>query len=138
MLSALGDREAQVGLLAGAGVARIEAHVVAAVGDGGRRRGRQRHEVGAAVDTKLRSQRVGLLGDREVGEQSVGAGLVEFHVDRPTAIGCLLGVKVLEARQVAPGDDEVHALVVLDVEVAHGVAGVVDDAETHLLPAAAA
>jgi hypothetical protein len=46
-------------------------------------------------------------------------------------------VQVLEAGQVAAGDDQVHALLVLDVEVADGVAAVVHDAEAQLLGAAA-
>jgi hypothetical protein len=43
--------------------------------------------------------------------------------------GRLARVEVLEVAQVAPGDDEVHPAVVLDVEVAHGGAAVVDDAK---------
>ena len=47
-------------------------------------------------------------------------------------------MEVLEARQVAAGDDQVHALGVLDVEVAHRLAAVVDDAEAQLPAAPAA
>jgi len=46
-------------------------------------------------------------------------------------------VQVLEAREIAPGDDQVHPLRVLDVEVANGPAALVDDAEADLLGAAA-
>jgi hypothetical protein len=42
-------------------------------------------------------------------------------------------VQVLEAGQVAPHDDHVHALGVLDVEVAHGLA-VAGDPERQRLP----
>jgi hypothetical protein len=38
-------------------------------------------------------------------------------------------VQVLEAREVAPGDDQVHAPLVLEVELAHGLAVLADDAE---------
>src|SRR4051794_2147090 len=47
-------------------------------------------------------------------------------------------MEVLEARQVAAGEDHVHALGVLDVEVAHGVPAIVDDPEGERLVAAAA
>ena len=47
-------------------------------------------------------------------------------------------MQVLEAGQVAAGDDQVHALLVRDVEVAHGLAVVVDDPERERLLAAAA
>ncbi len=46
----------------------------------------------------------------------------------------LLGVQVLKAGQVAAGDDEVHPLLVLDVEVAHRPATVVDDPEADRHP----
>ena len=128
-LAVLGDREAQVGLLARAGAAGVEAHVVAAVAHRGRRRGGQRREVGGAVDAQVGGQRLRLAVVREVGEQPVGAGVVEAHRRRPGAVGRLLGVQVLEAGQVAAGDDQVHALRVLDVEVAHRLAALVDDPE---------
>ena len=41
-------------------------------------------------------------------------------------------MQVLEAGHVAAHDDEVHALGVLDVEVAHGLAAAVDDPEGQL------
>ena len=47
-------------------------------------------------------------------------------------------MQVLEAGEVAAGEDQVHALLVLDVEVADGLAALVDDAEAQLLGAAAA
>ena len=47
-------------------------------------------------------------------------------------------MQVLEARQVAAGDDQVHALLVLDVEVAHAGAGLVDDPEREPLGTATA
>ena len=75
---------------------------------------------------------------REVGEQPVGAGVVEAHRRAPAAVGGLLGVQVLEAGQVAPGEDQVHALLVLDVEVAHGLAARVVDPEAQRRFAAAA
>ena len=46
--------------------------------------------------------------------------------------GVLGRVQVLEAGHVAAHDDEVHALGVLDVEVAHGPAAAVDDPEGEL------
>jgi hypothetical protein len=46
-------------------------------------------------------------------------------------------VQVLKAGQVSPDDDQVHALGVLDLEVAHGVAGLADDAEAQVLGYAA-
>ena len=46
--------------------------------------------------------------------------------------GVLGRVQVLEAGHVAAHDDEVHALGVLDVEVAHGLAAAVDDPEGEL------
>ena len=41
-------------------------------------------------------------------------------------------MQVLEAREVAADDDQVHAPLVLDVEVAHGLAALVDDPEAEL------
>ena len=46
-------------------------------------------------------------------------------------------MQVLEAAEVAAGDDQVHALGVLDVEVAHRAARAVDDPEADLLGGAA-
>ena len=46
-------------------------------------------------------------------------------------------MQVLEAGQVAPGEDQVHALLVLDVEVADRGPVLVDDAEAQRLVAAA-
>ena len=71
------DREAQIGLLARAGVAGVEAHVVAAVAQCGRRGRGQVLEVGDAVDAQVARERLGLAVVREVGEQAVGAGGVE-------------------------------------------------------------
>ena len=60
------------------------------------------------------------------------------HRGRPGAVGALLGVQMLEAGEVAAGEDQVHALLVLDVEVADRAAAVVGDAEAERLGAAAA
>ena len=65
----LRDREAQLGLVARAGVGGVEAHVVAAVGDRGRARARAAAQVGGAVDAQVARERVRLAVAREVGEQ---------------------------------------------------------------------
>ena len=44
---------------------------------------------------------------------------------RHVAVGVQPRVQVLEAAAVAADDDQVHAPLVLDLEVAHGAAGVV-------------
>ena len=46
-------------------------------------------------------------------------------------------MEVLEAGEVAPDDDQVHAALVLDVVVAHGLAALVEHAEGEALLAAA-
>ena len=56
----------------------------------------------------------------------------------PGPVGGHHRVQVLEAGQVAAGEDQVHALLVRDVEVAHGRAVVLDDPERERLLAAAA
>ncbi|MEJ7787260.1 MAG: hypothetical protein WKF96_20860 [Solirubrobacteraceae bacterium] len=47
-------------------------------------------------------------------------------------------MQVLEAGQVTPGDDQVQALSVLDVEVAHGLTAAIHNPEAQILAAAAA
>ena len=47
-------------------------------------------------------------------------------------------MEVLEAGEVTADDDQVHAALVLDVVVAHGLAALVEDAEGEALLAAAA
>jgi hypothetical protein len=116
----------------------LELDVVAAVALRRRGRGRKRPEVGVTVDAQVRGQREGLAAALEVGEQPVGPGLVELHVDRPAAVGRLRRVEVLEGVEVAPGDDEVHPLLVLDLEVLDGAAAAVDDAVRQALRAPAA
>jgi hypothetical protein len=66
---------------------------------------------------------------REVGEEPVRAGVVQLHAGEPGAVALLTRMKVLEAREVAAGEDQVHALLVRDVEVAHRPAAGVHDAE---------
>ena len=73
----------------------------------------------------------------EVGEQAIGAGGGEPDARGPGAVGAQLGVEVLEAGQIAPGDDQVHALLVRDVEVAHRAAVRAGDPEAQRLGAAA-
>ena len=72
----------------------------------------------------------GLAADGEVGEHAVGARRrgASTGTDQVPSGACGR-VQVLEAGHVAPHDDEVHALGVLDVEVAHGPAAAVDDPE---------
>ena len=94
----------------------------------GRGHGRQRVRREVAGDGEVGAQRRALPAAREVREDPVRPGLVEPQRDAPAAVGGLRRVQVLEAGEVAPHHDQVHALVVGDVEVAHGlVAG--DDAE---------
>ena len=127
----LGDREAQPCLGAGTHPAGGQAHRVAARGGRDGLGPRQRAQVRAAVHLQVARERERLAVVREVGEQPVGPAVVEAQRRRPCAVGLLLGVQVLEAGQVAADDDEVHPLLVLDVEVAHGPATVVDDPEAH-------
>ena len=104
----------------------------------GRRRRRSRTGAGSAcertVPSTVRSSAsvCGLAVDREVGEHAVGARVAQRHRDRPGAVAALGRVQVLEAGHVAAHDDEVHALGVLDVEVAHGLPAAVDDPEREL------
>ena len=51
---------------------------------------------------------------------------------RPAAVGDLGRVQVLEVDQVAAHDDQVQPLGVLDVEVAHGAAALVEDPKSEL------
>ena len=126
-----GDGEAELGLRAGLGRALGQAHAqavdVEALGGRGQRLGAHR-----PVDGEVVGERVGLLAHGEVGEHAVGARLGEGDGERPGAVRVLGRVQVLEAGHVAAHDDEVHALGVLDVEVAHGLAVAVDDPEGQL------
>ncbi len=115
----------------------VEPDVVAAVADGRRLRRGERAQVGGAVDAQVGGERAGGVVVREVGEQPVRPGRVELDVGRPGAVGAELGVQVLEAREVAAGEDQVHALLVRDVEVADRPAVLVDDPEAQGLGAAA-
>jgi hypothetical protein len=74
---------------------------------------------------------------REVGEHAIGPAVTEVDAAAPRAVGVHRRVQVLEARGVAAHDDEVHLLLVLDLEVAHGLAVAVDDAEGERLRAQA-
>jgi hypothetical protein len=94
-------------------------------------------QVGLAVHAQLGGERVGLAVAGEVGEQAVRARLADAHRRGPAAVALLARVQVLEAGRVAPHQDQVHALLVLDLEVAHGVALLVDDPVAQALLAAA-
>ncbi len=83
----------------------------------------------SAVDGQVVGERVRLAADREVGEHAVGARVAQRRRHRPRAVGGLRRVQVLEAGHVAAHDDQVHALGVLDVEVADGRAAAIDDPE---------
>ena len=100
---------------------------VDALGGRGQRLGAHR-----PVDGEVVGERVGLLAHAEVGEHAVGARVGKRDGERPCAVGVLGRVQVLEAGHVAAHDDEVHALGVLDVEVAHGLSAAVDDPEGQL------
>ena len=115
----------------------VEPHVVAAVADGGGGRGGEGAQVGGAVDAQVGGERARRPVVGEVGEQAVGAGVGELHAGGPDAVGTLGGVEVLEAGEVAAGEDQVHALLVLDVEVADGVPVLPDDVEAQRLGTAA-
>jgi hypothetical protein len=129
----LGDREAQLRVPAGARRAAVEADVVAAAGLGRRGRRGQRPQVGVAIDAQVAGERRRRALAHEVSEDAVGAGVAEAQRRRPRAVGIHRRVQVLEGRQVAAGDDQVHALRVPDVEVAHRAAAGVDDPEAQPL-----
>ena len=88
----------------------VEPDVVAAVAHRGGLRGGERLEVGAAVDPQVAGEGLRRVLVGEVGEQPVRAGLVEADRGRPGAVGALGRVQVLEAGEVAAGEDQVHAL----------------------------
>ena len=102
----------------------------------GRRRG-ERTQGSGAVDAQVAGKRRGRSVADEVGEDPVGARVVEPERRRPGSVVVHRGMQVLEAGEVAARDDQVHALLVLDVEVADGLAASVDDAKAQLLSAAA-
>ena len=62
----------------------------------------------------------------EVGEDAVGARFGQRDRRAPGAVGAERRVQVLEAATVAADDDQVHALLVRDLEVAHRAARVAD------------
>jgi hypothetical protein len=136
--SALRNGEAQLGLPARPDGRGVEAHVVAAVAAGGGRGRGQRAQIRGAVHPQVAGQRGRLAAMGEVGEEAVRARVGQPHRRGPHAVVVLARVQVLEAGQVAPGDDQVHALRVLHVEVADGPATAVDDAEAQRLGAVAA
>src|SRR5918992_6301889 len=85
-----------------------------------------------AFPLQVGAERVGLAAAAEVGEDAMGAGAGEPERDGPAAVLRLLRVEVLEAAEVATHHDEMHAPGVFDVEVLHGGAPLVDDAEGEL------
>ena len=104
---------------------RVELDRVAVgLGDGGR--GAQRGVVGDTVDGHVRGERVRLAVALEVREDAVRAGVGQRDRRAPGAIGAERRMQVLEAAPVAPDDDQVHALLVGDLEVAHRAVRPVD------------
>jgi hypothetical protein len=88
---------------------------------------RERLGLEPARDEEIRSQRERLARGREVGEGAVDATLPQLWLRHPASVLELLGVQMLEALEVAADDDQVHPALVLEIEVAHGGAGAIDD-----------
>ena len=80
---------------------------------------RQRHGLEVARDEQVGSDGVLVAVDDEVGEDAVDARVVECEARRPGAVCSHGGMGVDEADEVAPDDDEVHRLRVLEVELGH-------------------
>ena len=99
--------------------AGVEAHLVAVTGVRGRGWLGQRPVLGLTVDRQICCQRLRLLVVLEVREDPVGAGIRQGQLHAPDAVLAEHRVHVLEALAVAAHDDDVHALLVLDLEVAH-------------------
>ena len=113
------DREAQLGAM-GVHLHRVPVGLRDGVGRG------ERRVVGIAVDGQVGRERVRLAAALEVGEDAIRARVGERDRRAPRAVGIHHGVQVLEAAPVAAHDDQVHALLVRDLEVAHRAAGTGD------------
>ena len=116
--------------------AAAELDLVAARDAVGRGGGGQRLPVDRAVDGEVGAERGLLAVALEVGEGAVAAGLGQGDRGAPATAAIHARVQVLEALGVAADDDQVHALVLLHLEVAHGAALAVEDPEAQRCPLA--